>query len=290
MVAPMLGLVAALFTRTSSAPSCSTRGRDTGCGLVRVARVRGEGGHPRARSRPRGSPPAASSRPSCLRDESITAAPAVGERRGDRPADALRRPGDQRDLAVEFSTHEPAVSRATMGRWPEWQHRTESRPSTHPPRLGYIPALDGLRALAVVAVLLYHADQRWIPGGFLGVDVFFVISGYLITCLLLVRLAADRRHRAQAVLVPAGPPPPARAVRHALRGVALRDPLPPRRARPAAGRGDRRAALRRELVPHLPQPLVLPERGPPAAAPARVVAGGGGAVLPVLAADPRCSC
>jgi len=55
----------------------------------------------------------------------------------------------------------------------------------HPPRLGYIPALDGLRALAVIAVLLYHADQAWIPGGFLGVDVFFVISGYLITCLLL---------------------------------------------------------------------------------------------------------
>src|SRR3954471_15845619 len=58
-------------------------------------------------------------------------------------------------------------------------------PEHAPPRLGYIPALDGLRALAVVAVLLYHADQAWIPGGFLGVDVFFVISGYLITCLLL---------------------------------------------------------------------------------------------------------
>ena len=55
----------------------------------------------------------------------------------------------------------------------------------HRARLGYIPALDGLRALAVVAVLLYHGDQNWIPGGFLGVDVFFVISGYLITCLLL---------------------------------------------------------------------------------------------------------
>ncbi len=58
-------------------------------------------------------------------------------------------------------------------------------PEHAPARLGYIPALDGLRALAVVAVLLYHADQSWIPGGFLGVDVFFVISGYLITCLLL---------------------------------------------------------------------------------------------------------
>src|SRR5262249_48910494 len=51
--------------------------------------------------------------------------------------------------------------------------------------LGYIPALDGLRALAVMAVLLYHGDVKWMPGGYLGVDVFFVISGYLITCLLL---------------------------------------------------------------------------------------------------------
>jgi peptidoglycan/LPS O-acetylase OafA/YrhL len=63
--------------------------------------------------------------------------------------------------------------------------RVAPAPAHAPPRLGYIPALDGLRAIAVVAVLLYHADQTWIPGGFLGVDVFFVISGYLITCLLL---------------------------------------------------------------------------------------------------------
>jgi peptidoglycan/LPS O-acetylase OafA/YrhL len=52
-------------------------------------------------------------------------------------------------------------------------------------RLPYLPGLDGLRALAVTAVLLYHAGLRWIPGGFLGVEVFFVISGYLITSLLL---------------------------------------------------------------------------------------------------------
>jgi peptidoglycan/LPS O-acetylase OafA/YrhL len=51
--------------------------------------------------------------------------------------------------------------------------------------LGYLPALDGLRALAVAAVLLYHADLGWFSGGFLGVDVFFVLSGYLITCVLL---------------------------------------------------------------------------------------------------------
>jgi peptidoglycan/LPS O-acetylase OafA/YrhL len=48
-----------------------------------------------------------------------------------------------------------------------------------------MPGLDGLRALAVIAVLLYHADLAWIPGGFLGVEVFFVLSGYLITALLL---------------------------------------------------------------------------------------------------------
>jgi peptidoglycan/LPS O-acetylase OafA/YrhL len=52
-------------------------------------------------------------------------------------------------------------------------------------RLTYLPGVDGLRALAVLAVLLYHADLSWIRGGFLGVDVFFVISGYLITTLLL---------------------------------------------------------------------------------------------------------
>jgi len=57
-------------------------------------------------------------------------------------------------------------------------------------RLAHIPGLDGLRALAVSAVIAYHAELAWLPGGFLGVEVFFVISGYLITSLLL------REHRA----------------------------------------------------------------------------------------------
>ena len=49
----------------------------------------------------------------------------------------------------------------------------------------HIPAIDGLRAIAVTAVIFYHLGFTWIPGGFLGVDLFFVISGYVITRLLL---------------------------------------------------------------------------------------------------------
>jgi peptidoglycan/LPS O-acetylase OafA/YrhL/lysophospholipase L1-like esterase len=51
--------------------------------------------------------------------------------------------------------------------------------------MGYRPELDGLRALSVLAVIAYHADLAWIPGGFLGVEVFFVVSGFLITTLML---------------------------------------------------------------------------------------------------------
>ena len=54
-----------------------------------------------------------------------------------------------------------------------------------PRGIRYVPAIDGLRAVAVIAVMLYHLGFDWIPGGFLGVDLFFVISGYVITRLLL---------------------------------------------------------------------------------------------------------
>ncbi len=64
--------------------------------------------------------------------------------------------------------------------------------------MSYLPGLDGLRAVSVIAVLLYHASDvgiEWLPeGGFLGVEIFFVISGYLITALLL----AEYRNHASA--------------------------------------------------------------------------------------------
>jgi len=54
----------------------------------------------------------------------------------------------------------------------------------------YRPEIDGLRALAVLAVVLFHLDPSWLPGGFAGVDVFFVLSGYLITGIMLREKAA----------------------------------------------------------------------------------------------------
>lgn len=65
-------------------------------------------------------------------------------------------------------------------------------------RLTYQPALDGIRALAVSAVLVFHAGFSWARGGFLGVEAFFVLSGYLITSLLLNEWRATGRIRLTA--------------------------------------------------------------------------------------------
>ena len=59
--------------------------------------------------------------------------------------------------------------------------------------ISYLPGLDGLRAIAVMAVVVYHANKDWLHGGFLGVEVFFVISGYLITLLLLTESQQNGR-------------------------------------------------------------------------------------------------
>lgn len=57
------------------------------------------------------------------------------------------------------------------------------------PALLYRPEIDGLRALAVISVIIYHLFPHYLPGGFLGVDIFFVISGYLITKIITVEMS-----------------------------------------------------------------------------------------------------
>ena len=59
--------------------------------------------------------------------------------------------------------------------------------------MGYQPSLDGVRAFSVIAVILYHAGFTWMSGGFFGVEVFFVVSGFLITSLLIEE--RDRAHK-----------------------------------------------------------------------------------------------
>ena len=56
----------------------------------------------------------------------------------------------------------------------------------------YRAEIDGLRALAVLPVILFHAGFEWISGGFIGVDVFFVISGYLITTIIISEISEGR--------------------------------------------------------------------------------------------------
>ncbi len=73
--------------------------------------------------------------------------------------------------------------------------RAEDTVRDHDVGFAYRPALDGLRALAVTAVVLFHGGVSAIPGGFLGVDAFFVLSGFLITSLLLAEHAGTGRIR-----------------------------------------------------------------------------------------------
>ncbi|GAA4287745.1 acyltransferase family protein [Georgenia daeguensis] len=83
---------------------------------------------------------------------------------------------------------EPRTRSRTADRPPATRPGGRPRRSGSRPGGGRIEGLDGLRALAIVAVLVYHLRPESLPGGFLGVDVFFVVSGFLITTLLVREL------------------------------------------------------------------------------------------------------
>lgn len=89
----------------------------------------------------------------------------------------------------------PSRHRATRGSQPPRPQAPPRRrgPDDLDPRPGHIPGLDGIRALAILGVLVYHFTPTVLPGGFLGVDVFFVVSGFLITTLLLREVADHGR-------------------------------------------------------------------------------------------------
>lgn len=80
-------------------------------------------------------------------------------------------------------------NRKEAGRFGLWPKRVARQLSEFPKSLRYNPSLDGIRALAVVLVLLSHGKMPGFAGGFIGVDIFFVISGFLITRLLCAELS-----------------------------------------------------------------------------------------------------
>jgi peptidoglycan/LPS O-acetylase OafA/YrhL len=92
---------------------------------------------------------------------------------------SLRRSHDAEGRAREELAHDERV-------------RRRRRPAL-PGRLGYQPGLDGLRGLSVLAVIGYHAGFGWLRGGWIGVEVFFVVSGFLITSLLVEEREATGR-------------------------------------------------------------------------------------------------
>jgi peptidoglycan/LPS O-acetylase OafA/YrhL len=114
----------------------------------------------------------------------------------DHPAlERLRRLDDLLDRGPDPAPSELGGDRSESRSGRPTVRQAQDRPPSSPrpraegmpamPSMGYQPSLDGLRALSVIAVIFYHAGFSWMHGGFFGVEVFFVVSGFLITSLLL---------------------------------------------------------------------------------------------------------
>ena len=92
--------------------------------------------------------------------------------------------------------------------WPQWGERQfdPDAPRRPPPRMGYQPGLDGLRAVWLFVVMAYHAGFSWMHGGYVSLEVFFVLSGFLITTLLLEERtrAATSSSASSGCVAPAG--------------------------------------------------------------------------------------
>ena len=122
--------------------------------------------------------------------EQLSQSGSRGRRRtGNEPAPHKRVKGERRanEPRRTASPHRASANNAGRAHTPAAE-QTPARPKSR-----YIPALDGLRTLAVVAVVLYHLNLTWAQGGLLGVTIFFVLSGYLITRLLLNEVAKTGR-------------------------------------------------------------------------------------------------
>ena len=106
-------------------------------------------------------------------------------------SDCVGRPGSTGHVRGPAPTIDPMTTKAAVG-------RPHAATSTVP----LMPGLDGMPRARRVAVMVYHADNAWLPGGFIGVEVFFVISGYLITLLLIGEHEHNGRDQPHAFWAP----------------------------------------------------------------------------------------
>ena len=118
-----------------------------------------------------------------------------------------------------------------------------------------MPGLDGLRAIAVLAVIAFHLGLGWAPGGLLGVGVFFTLSGYLITDLLLAQIDGHRLRLVGFWLRRAKRLLPALYVMQAIVVCGWRSARTPVCGHTRPGRLG--AAVRQQLVADQPAPLLL---------------------------------